>query len=123
MDVGRGVMAVWNDLESGHEAEFDAWYQRQHIPERLNQPGFREARRYLAQRGSPRYCAFYFVFIDASSEAAVGAAARRVHAAIGADQTQTPLRVSPCYQLTWQVSAAAAPAPCSDEEAGVTGSA
>jgi hypothetical protein len=123
MSIGRGVMAVWNDLESGHEAEFDAWYHRQHIPERLSQPGFREARRYLAQRGSPRYCAFCLVFIDTSSEAAVGEAARRVQAAIGADEMQTPLVVSPCYQLTWQVSAADVPAPCSDDAAGVTDSA
>ena len=63
MSLGRGVMAVWNDLEPGREAEFDAWYRRQHIPERLHQPGFLEARRYLADEGigSPRYCAFYWL--------------------------------------------------------------
>lgn len=61
MNLGQGVMAVWNDLEFGHEAEFEAWYQRQHIPERLRVPGFREARRYVAASGSPRYCAFYWL--------------------------------------------------------------
>ncbi len=54
-------MAVWNDLEPGHEAEFDAWYQTQHVPERLRVPGFLEARRYQAVHGSPRYCAFYLL--------------------------------------------------------------
>ena len=55
------VMAVWHDLEPGHEPEFEAWYRRQHIPERLQQPGFLEARRYVAENGSPRYCAFYWL--------------------------------------------------------------
>ena len=56
--AARGVMAVWNDLEPGHEPEFEAWYRRQHVPERLRVPGFREARRYAAIEGGPRYCAF-----------------------------------------------------------------
>ena len=59
--IGRGVMAVWNDLEPGRETEFEAWYRRQHIPERLQQPGFREARRYVADTGAPRYSAFYWL--------------------------------------------------------------
>jgi hypothetical protein len=54
-------MAVWNDLEPGHEPEFEAWYRRQHVPERLRVAGFREARRYAASEGSPRYCAFYWL--------------------------------------------------------------
>ena len=61
MDSAPGVMAVWNDLLPGHEREFEAWYQRQHVPERLQVPGFREARRYVAVAGSPRYCAFYWL--------------------------------------------------------------
>jgi len=54
-------MAVWNDLAAGWEVEFDRWYQRQHLLERLQVPGFREARRYVAESGSPRYCAFYWL--------------------------------------------------------------
>src|SRR5262245_1253969 len=61
MSIGRGVLAVWHDLEPGHEVEFEAWYRRQHIPERLRQPGFLEARRYAADAASPRYCAFYWL--------------------------------------------------------------
>ncbi|RPI45084.1 MAG: hypothetical protein EHM59_11145, partial [Betaproteobacteria bacterium] len=61
MDTARGVMAVWNDLLPGHEREFEAWYQRQHLPERLQVRGFLEARRYVAAEGSPRYCAFYWL--------------------------------------------------------------
>ena len=68
----------------------------------------------------PDFVAGWIAFIDGSSAAAVGKAARCVEAVIGADPTSTPLLVSPCYQLTWQVSAREAPAPCSDDEAGVT---
>jgi len=61
MPAATGVLAVWNDLEPGHEPEFEAWYRLQHGPERLRVAGFREARRYAASGGSPRYCAFYWL--------------------------------------------------------------
>jgi hypothetical protein len=61
MQAAPGVLAVWHDLAPGHESEFEAWYQRQHVPERLQVPGFQEARRYRALNGSPRYCAFYWL--------------------------------------------------------------
>lgn len=61
MPAAAGILAVWNDLEPGHEAEFEAWYRRQHFPERLRVPGFREGRRYASAGGSPRYCAFYWL--------------------------------------------------------------
>ena len=61
MTASRGVLAVWNDLEPGREAQFEAWYEHQHVPERLGIPGFRMARRYRASHGSPRYCAFYWL--------------------------------------------------------------
>jgi hypothetical protein len=240
MNIGRGVMAVWNDLEAGHEAEFELWYRRQHVPERLGQPGFLEARRYVADRGSPRYCAFYWlesvaalstasylarlagptrwtqrimprfrgmarspcivtldqghglggmmiwiasrgapiglsaarsqlesvfracladpaivrmqlwecdpsstaqpnpeqrlrdapdevadwiVCIEGAAEAALCAGAGRVRAAVGAHAASGRLIESPPYRLMWQVSAAEAPVPCSDEDAGVSWSA
>jgi len=61
MQSAPGVLAVWHDLEPGHADAFEAWYQRQHVPERLQAPGFCEARRYRAGRGSPQYCAFYWL--------------------------------------------------------------
>lgn len=231
-----GVMAVWHDLEPGHEPEFETWYRRQHIPERLQQPGFLEARRYLAENGSPRYCAFYWlesiaalstpqyldrlaqptrwtrrimpwfrntgrspctvaldrgtgtggmmiwvaglrattastpiaalmspalaaihdddaivraqlwtcdqdaraqanpeqrlrsggdqiadwiVFIEGAAPAPLVAAADRIRAAAREDATMGELRSSPCYRLLWGVRAAEAPAPWTDEAAGI----
>ena len=231
-----GVMAVWHDLEPGHEPEFEAWYRRQHIPERLQQPGFLEARRYVAENGSPRYCAFYWlesiaalstpqyldrlaqptrwtrrimpwfrdtgrspcavaldrgsgiggmmiwvaalratttsaalaalmtpalaaihdddaivraqlwvcdrnmrtqanpeeclrsggdqvadwiVLIEGAAAAPLVAAADRIRAAAREETTTGELRMSPCYRLLWRLLAGEAPAPCSDEAAGI----
>ncbi len=66
MTTGRGVMAVWNDLicndlGPGQETEFETWYLRQHVPERLAIAGFRQARRYAAPDGAPGYAAFYWL--------------------------------------------------------------
>ncbi len=61
MTSAPGILAVWHDLVPGHTAAFEAWYQRQHVPERLQVPGFLEARRYRAVTGSPQYCAFYWL--------------------------------------------------------------
>jgi len=57
--LGEAVLAVWNDIDPATEADYNAWYQREHVPERLAVPGMRRARRYRAVEGSPRYAAFY----------------------------------------------------------------
>ena len=57
--LGQAVLAVWNDIDPATEAAYNAWYQREHVLERLAVPGMRRARRYRAVEGSPRYAAFY----------------------------------------------------------------
>lgn len=49
---------VWTDIDPGFEADFNRWYDREHMAERLALPGFRCARRYCATRGR-RYLALY----------------------------------------------------------------
>ena len=44
---GRAVLAIWCDGPADDEAGFDAWYTRQHVPERLGVPGFLRGRRGL----------------------------------------------------------------------------
>lgn len=56
-----GVLAIWNDVASGHEAEFDAWFQGEHLVERLGVPGFLFGRRHQAISGSSGYFNFYVV--------------------------------------------------------------
>jgi hypothetical protein len=59
-DLADGILAVWNDCRPGAEAEYEAWYQGEHLPERLAIPGFLTGRRYrsLLDR-SPGYFTYY----------------------------------------------------------------
>jgi hypothetical protein len=54
-----GILAIWNDVAPGREAEFDAWFQGEHLAERLAVPGFLYGRRHEAISGTSRYCNFY----------------------------------------------------------------
>jgi hypothetical protein len=56
-----GILAIWNDVAPGHEAEFDAWFQIEHLIERLGVPGFLFGRRHQAISGSAGYFNFYLV--------------------------------------------------------------
>jgi hypothetical protein len=57
--LGTAVLAVWDEVDRVIEADFDAWYLREHIPERTSVPGLLRGRRYRAETGSPRSMAFY----------------------------------------------------------------
>jgi hypothetical protein len=54
-----GVLAIWNDVRPGREADFEAWFQGEHLAERLAVPGFRFGRRHEAISGRPCYFVFY----------------------------------------------------------------
>ena len=53
------IMSFWTDVPKTKEADFNGWYDREHLPERVAVPGFRCGLRYVALRGKPRYMAFY----------------------------------------------------------------
>lgn len=57
----QGILAIWNDVRPGQEAAFDAWFQSEHLLERLGVPGFKFVRRHEALLGAPRYFNFYIV--------------------------------------------------------------
>ena len=57
----QGILAIWNDVRPGQEAAFDAWFQGEHLLERLSVPGFKFVRRHEALVGAPRYFNFYIV--------------------------------------------------------------
>jgi hypothetical protein len=51
---------VWSDIDPDHEADFNLWYDREHMEERVRLPGFSGARRYRAVSTSARrYLALY----------------------------------------------------------------
>jgi hypothetical protein len=54
-----GLLAVWMKVPAGLEEEFNAWYDDEHVPERMAVPGFLTARRYVAQGAPARYMANY----------------------------------------------------------------
>ena len=56
---GKGMLIVFNEVKARDERDFNEWYNREHIDERVNLPGFHRARRYVAVRGSPKYLATY----------------------------------------------------------------
>jgi hypothetical protein len=60
-DRQPGVLAIWNDCRAGREAEFDAWFQSEHLLERLSVPGFLYGRRHQAISGNAGYFNFYLV--------------------------------------------------------------
>ncbi|MBI4589210.1 MAG: hypothetical protein HY725_10255 [Candidatus Rokubacteria bacterium] len=57
--LGGGILAVWNDIAPGGDAEFNHWHTREHVPERVGVGGFLRGRRYVALRGSPKYFTLY----------------------------------------------------------------
>ena len=50
---GKGMLVVFTEVKSRHERDFNEWYNREHIDERVNLPGFHRARRYVAVRATP----------------------------------------------------------------------
>ena len=56
---GTGLLMVWTDVDPEFEAEFNRWYDEEHLPRLLEVPGFLSAGRYVAVKGAPKYLAMY----------------------------------------------------------------
>jgi hypothetical protein len=54
-----GLLVNAMNVDPEHEAEFNEWYDHEHIPALAAVPGTLCARRYRDSRGSPRYLALY----------------------------------------------------------------
>jgi hypothetical protein len=61
MTAQPGILAIWNDVNPGREADFDRWFQTEHLVERLGVPGFLYGRRHEAISGPSRYFNLYVV--------------------------------------------------------------
>jgi len=53
------VLLVRLEIDPGHDAEFNDWYNSDHLPALTSVPGVYGARRYRATAGSPMYLAMY----------------------------------------------------------------
>ena len=57
--AGKGMLLTSMDIDPADEADFNRWYDREHLLERVAISGFLEARRYVAHQGSPKYLCLY----------------------------------------------------------------
>jgi hypothetical protein len=57
--VGKGMLLTSMDIDPSDEADFNRWYDREHLEERVAIDGFLEARRYVAHHGGPKYLCLY----------------------------------------------------------------
>jgi hypothetical protein len=57
--AGKGMLLTSMDIDASDEAEFNRWYDREHLAERVAIDGFLEARRYIAHNASPKYLCLY----------------------------------------------------------------
>ncbi len=57
--AGKGMLLTSMDIGPADEAEFNRWYDREHLEERVAIDGFLEARRYVAHDGKPKYLSLY----------------------------------------------------------------
>ncbi len=56
----RGMLMIWTNVPADAEADFNRWYDREHVAERVAMPGFLFGRRYRAAIDAPlRYLALY----------------------------------------------------------------
>jgi hypothetical protein len=57
----RGLLLTMTEPPAAMEEEFNAWYESEHLPERLSIPGFRSARRWVTDcgPGEGKYLATY----------------------------------------------------------------
>jgi hypothetical protein len=58
-----GILIVWIDIAAEIESDFNEWYNREHLPDRvLRMPGFSRGRRYVAHAnsaGAPKFLTYY----------------------------------------------------------------
>jgi len=57
--TSQGVLAIWHDLDSSSENDFQEWHTRQHMIERLSVPGFLRGCRYVAVESTPLVFNYY----------------------------------------------------------------
>lgn len=55
----RALFVACGDVPTEHEAEFNRWYDEEHIPLLSAVPGVLSARRFFDPNGTPRYAALY----------------------------------------------------------------
>jgi hypothetical protein len=55
----NGMLFVASDVEPADEADFNRWYDREHVEERVRIPGFLSGARYFSLEGGRKYLGLY----------------------------------------------------------------
>jgi len=95
----RAVLSIWNDIDAEIEADYEDWYQRDHIRDRAGTPGFRSARRYQRISGAGRE---YFTFSDLEGIEVIGSPAYRNRLK---EATEWTRRIMPHFRRLIRVAA------------------
>jgi antibiotic biosynthesis monooxygenase (ABM) superfamily enzyme len=57
--ANAAMLLVSTNVDPAHEDDFNRWYDREHVNERVTIPGFLSGARYRTTRGSRRYLGLY----------------------------------------------------------------
>ena len=57
--AGQGMLITWMNVDPAIEADFNLWYDREHLAERVGIEGFVEARRWIADEAPTKYFCTY----------------------------------------------------------------
>ncbi|MBI3993668.1 MAG: hypothetical protein HY342_10365 [Candidatus Lambdaproteobacteria bacterium] len=66
----QGLLGIWADIDGDYLPRFQEWHNCEHIPERVNIPGFNVGRRYRGVPPAP----LYFMFYETDSPAVLSSA-------------------------------------------------
>ncbi len=56
---GKGMLITWMNVDPAEEQDFNLWYDREHLAERVGIEGFLEARRWIAEQAPTKYFCTY----------------------------------------------------------------
>jgi hypothetical protein len=56
---GKGMLLVWMDMAAAEQDDFNEWYDKEHLLDRVSVPGFLNGRRFQALSGGPEFFAVY----------------------------------------------------------------
>lgn len=72
---GKGMLITWMNVDPAEEQDFNLWYDREHLAERVGIEGFLEARRWIAESAPTKYfCTYSTVTFETLSSPAYKAA-------------------------------------------------
>jgi hypothetical protein len=57
--MANGTLAVWSGIDAEAEDDYNRWYEREHMFERVEVPGIRRARHYRTMVGTPKFFTYF----------------------------------------------------------------